>query len=111
MLMKVVVDRGLENREQLKQYYEEIGIKQIVINIYNLTANDTIEIGHISITNMLFKLTDGIGTNWLKHLSIIIFVDWISIHSSYRKTSFELIYGHETLLSIETEISTWHILE
>ncbi len=63
MPMKVVVDGGPENRKQLKQYYKEIRIKQIVINIYNLTANDAVEIGHISITNMLSKLTDNTGTN------------------------------------------------
>ncbi len=109
--MKIVVDRGLENREQLKQYCEEIGIKQIMISIYNPTANDTVEIGHVSITNMFSKLTGSIGTNWLKYLSIIIFVDQTSIHSPYRRIPFELIYSHETLLPIETEISIWRVLE
>ncbi len=61
--MKVVVNKESENRKQLKQYYEEIRIKQIVINTYNPTANDIIEVGYISITNMFSKLTDDIGTN------------------------------------------------
>ncbi len=109
--MKVVVDRGLENREQLKQYCEEIGIKQVVINIYNPTANGIVEMGHISIANMFSKLTGGTGTNWLKHLPIIIFADRTSIHSPYKRIPFELIYSHETLLPIETEILIWHVLE
>ncbi len=61
--MKVVIDRRLENRKQLKQYYKEIGIKQVVINIYNPTANNAIEMGHVLITNMLSKLTGNMGTN------------------------------------------------
>ncbi len=111
MPMKVVVDGGPENREQLKQYCEEIGIKRVVISIYNLTANSTVEMGYVSIANMLSKLTGGMGTNWLKHLPIVIFVDQTSIHSPYGRTPFELIYGHEALLPIETEIPTWYVLE
>ncbi len=82
-----------------------------MINIYNLAANNVVEIGHISIANMLSKLTGDMGTNWLKHLPIIIFTDQISIHSPYRRTPFELVYGYETLLPIETEIPTWYVLE
>ncbi len=111
MLMKVVIDGGSENRKQLKQYYKEIGIKWVVINIYNLTANGVVKVGYMSITNMFSKLIGGIGTNWLKYLLIVIFVDQISIHSFYKRISFELMYGHEILLLIEIEISIWCILE
>ncbi len=109
--MKVVIDRESENRKQLKQYCEEIRIKWIVINVYNPATNDVIEIKHILIANILSKLTDNIGTNWLKHLPIVIFADQISIYSFYKRIPFELIYSHETLLPIETEILIWHILE
>ncbi len=111
MLMKVVIDRELENRKQLKQYCKEIRIKWIVINIYNPTANDVVKIKYISITNIFSKLIGGMGTNWLKYLLIIIFVDQISIHSFYKRISFELMYGYEILLLIEIEISIWCILE
>ncbi len=61
--MKVVIDKGSEKRKQLKQYYEEIGIKQVVISAYNPTINDIVEMGYISITNMFSKLIDDIETN------------------------------------------------
>ncbi len=111
MPMKVVVDGGPENREQLKQYCEEIGIKRVVISAYNPAANGAVEVGHASIANMLSKLTGGTGTNWLKHLPIVIFADRTSIHSPHGRTPFELVYGHEALLPIETEIPTWRVLE
>ncbi len=61
--MKVMIDRGSENRKQLKQYYKEIRIKQVVINTYNPITNNAIEIEHISITNIFSKLTGNIETN------------------------------------------------
>ncbi len=109
--MKIVIDRRSENREQLKQYCKEIGIKQVMINAYNPAANNVVKMEYISIANIFSKLTDGMGTNWLKHLSIVIFVDQISIHSPYKRILFELIYGYEALLPIETEILIWYVLE
>ncbi len=61
--MKIIIDKEPKNRKQLKQYCKEIGIKQIVISIYNPTANDVIKMGHMSIANIFSKLTDNMETN------------------------------------------------
>jgi hypothetical protein len=51
------------------------------------------------------------GGKWLWYLYAMLFVDYISVYKPIRYSPFYLIYSRHPILPIETEFSTWYILE
>jgi hypothetical protein len=57
------VDEGLKNKDVVKQFAANYGIKRVVISAYNSKANGIIERGYLPIINIFAKMTDGGESN------------------------------------------------
>lgn len=60
--------------------------------MYHPQANGLVERGHESIVNSLAKYSKEPGY-WVKHLSLALWADWISVRRSTGYSPFELVYG------------------
>ena len=54
-LLRIVMDRGIENLDLMKDLLEHYRIQQIIISAYHSQANGLVECGYDSIVNSFVK--------------------------------------------------------
>ncbi len=110
MFNRLIVDRGLENKVDVKSLAKKFGIKWIVISAYYSLANGIVERSHCPIKDILSKIIKGSKGDWLKNLSIVLLIDRTTVKTIMGFSSFRLIYRAEAILPIELEVLMWRIL-
>jgi hypothetical protein len=69
---RLVINKGLENKDLVVQFVINYNIKRVVISLYNIKANGMIERDYKFIINALAKMTkDGIG-KWVRNLHVVL---------------------------------------
>ena len=69
-----------------------------------------IERDHKFIINALIKMTNEKITNWIENLSIVFWIDRITVRQNIEYTSFYFNCDYEIVMFIELNISIWQIL-
>jgi hypothetical protein len=49
--------------------------------------------------------------DWVKHLSLALWADRISVRRSTGYSAFELVYGRECLLPVELSVASWSLID
>jgi hypothetical protein len=104
MFNRLVVDRGLENKVNVKGLAKKFGIKWVIISAYYSLANGIVKCSYCSIKDILSKMTKGGKKDWLKNLSIVLLTDKTTVKTIMGFSSFRLIYRVEAVLLIELEV-------
>ncbi len=104
MFNRLIVNRGLENKVDVKSLAKKFRIKWVIISIYYLLANRIVEYSYCPIKDVLSKIIKSSKGDWLKNLSIVLLIDRITIKIIIDFSSFRLIYKAEAILLIKLEV-------
>jgi hypothetical protein len=104
MFNRLIINRELENKVDVKDLAKKFRIKWVVISAYYLLANKIVEYSHCSIKDILSKIIKSNKGDWLKNLSIVLLIDRTTIKTIISFSSFRLIYRVEAILPIELEV-------
>ena len=104
------MDGSSENLDLTKDLLEHYRVQQTIISPYHPQANGLVERGHESIVNSLAKYSEKPG-DWVKHLSLALWADRISVRRSTGYSAFELVYGRECLLPVELSVTSWSLID
>ena len=107
----IIINRGSENKGEVKKCCKDLNILRIQISAYNARANGINENGHLPIAGSLAKGSDLMGQAWTLLLPLVLFADRTTIRRSHGLTPFYLLYRYKPVLPIEVEIPTWRILD
>ena len=69
---RLVINKGSENKNLVKQFVADYSIKRVIISPYNAKVNGIIERGHKFIINALAKMTKGDVNKWIRNLHAIL---------------------------------------
>ena len=69
---KLIIDRGLENKDIVVELAKKYGIKRVVVFAYYPQANGMIERNHKSIIDTFLKMLIGGSTNWVQNLPAVL---------------------------------------
>ncbi len=107
---KLIIDRGLENKDAVAELVERYGIKRVVVSVYHPQANRMIERGHKPIVDAFSNISAGGSTNWVRNLPVVLWADQSTVRTSTGLNPYSISCGSEPVLPIELEIPTWRIL-
>ena len=88
---------------------KEYGIKHHKSSPYRPQTNGAVEATNKNVKNILRKMT-GNCKDWLSKLPFALWGYQTSIRTSTRATLYALVYGMESVLPIELEVSSLKIL-
>ncbi len=104
MFNRLIINGGLENKVDIKGLAKKFGIKQIVISVYYLLANEIVEHSYCPIKDALSKIIKSNKGDWLKNLSIVLLINRTNVKIIIGFSSFRLIYRVEAVLLIKLEV-------
>jgi hypothetical protein len=104
MFNRLVINRGLENKVNVKGLAKKFGIKWVIISIYYSLANRIVEYSYCPIKDALLKMMRSSKRDWLKNLPIVLLTDRTTIKTIIDFSSFRLIYRIEAILLIKLEV-------
>ena len=107
---RLVVDRRDENKGEVIELTQRLGIKRLVISAFHPQANGMVERGHKPIVDALSKMTSGGIENWVENLPAVAWADCTTTRFSTGETPFYLNCRKEAVLPIEMDLPTWQIL-
>ena len=100
----------IENLDVTKDLLEHYRIQQTINSASHPQANGLVERGHDSIVNSLAKYSKAPG-DWVKYLSLTLWIDQISVYRSIDYSIFELVYERECLLPMELSMTSWSLID
>ena len=110
-LVEIISDRGPGFRGDLvKELMTKLGIKQRHSSPYYPQCNGLVEKVNGMICKIITKHVGEKTQTWDKHLNAALWAYRTSFKASLGYTPFHLVYGQETLLPIEVELSSLRIL-
>jgi hypothetical protein len=104
MFNRLIINRGLENKVNMKDLAKKFRIKWVIISAYYSLANRIVEHSHYSIKDALSKIIKSSKVDWLKNLSIVLLIDRTTVKIIIDFSSFRLIYRVEAVLLIKLEV-------
>ena len=109
--LEIISDRGPGYRGNLvKELMVKLGVKHMHSTPYYPQCNGLVE----KINGMIYKIiSKHVGNktqHWDKHLNAALWAYRTSFRASLGFTPFRLVYGKETLLPIEVELSSLRVL-
>ncbi len=104
MFNKLIINKGLENKVDVKGLAKKFRIKWVIISAYYLLANRIVEYSYCPIKDALSKIIKSSKGDWLKNLSIVLLIDRTTIKTIIDFSSFRLIYRVEAILLIKLEV-------
>jgi len=107
---KLICDDKSENKMWIKDLTDLYKIDCIVMSVYNLNVNNMMKHRHKFLINELTKMTNENLEKWMNLLSLILWINQITICRNISKILYELFYKYSCVLSIEVHISTWNII-
>ena len=107
---RIVLDGGRENMDMTKNLLKDYRIQNTAISAYHPQTAGLVERGHGPIINSLAKYCDAPESR-PKHLSLALWADRISVRRSTGYSAFELLYGRECLLPVESMIDSWQTVD
>ncbi|RYP39740.1 hypothetical protein DL768_010696 [Monosporascus sp. mg162] len=107
--IKIKIDGGSENKGEVIEACNALGIKRKVGAAYAAWRQGLVERGYVPIAKALMKVTNGTGKGWAKLLPKMVFADNTTV-KSYGLSPYELLYGQRAFLPIETVLPTWRIM-
>lgn len=102
---KLIIDRGLENKDVVVELIQRYGIERVVVLAYYLQEYRLIKRIHKLTVNALSKILDGRSTNWVRNIPAVL---WIYQSTVYISTGFTPITS-----VVETNLSfllSWKLL-
>ena len=102
---RLVVNGGPKNKGLIKDLVIRYSIDRVVISVYYLQANSMVEQGYGTIIAALLKLTQGGGSNQVKHLPVVLWADKTTYRASTGITPYEIEYANRAVLPIELKVS------
>jgi hypothetical protein len=109
--LKVVMDRGSENKGVAQGLLEKYKIRKIEVSAYHPQANGLVERGHDTIINSLAKYCSQQKGQWVENLPLVLWADRISVRRATGYSAFELLYGRDCLLPIDLSLPSWNMVD
>jgi hypothetical protein len=107
---KLVVDGGSENKGYVKILAAKYGILRVQVSAYNARANGQVERGHKPIKDSLSKLENEGQGRWVDNLHLVLWADRTTTKRTTNMSPYEVLYGTQCVLPIESRIPTWTTL-
>ena len=104
------MDDERENKGEIIELTQQLGIQRLVVSAFHQRANEIVEQGHKPIVDALSKMTNRKIDNWVGNLSAIAWADQITMQVSTNETPFYLNCGKEAVFPIEMDLPTWKVL-
>jgi hypothetical protein len=104
MFNRLIINRGLENKVNVKGLAKKFRIKWVIISIYYSLVNRIVEHSYYSIKDTLSKIIKSSKGDWLKNLSIVLLIDRTIVKIIISFSSFRLIYRVEAILLIKLKV-------
>ena len=108
---RLVIDGGPENKKLVEAFTKLYGIQRVQASAYHPAANGMVERGHRPITEGLSKWTNGGTKGWVSRLAAHLLAERTTVHQPTGVTPFYFVYGRQAVLPIETQFSTWRVLD
>ena len=107
---RLIVNGGGENKAEVIELTQRLGIKRLVVSAFHPQANGMVEKGHKLIVDALAKMTSGGLDNWVENLPAVAWADQTTTRVSTNQTPFYLNCGRKAILPIKMDLPTWQIL-
>jgi len=107
---KFICNDESENKMWIKDLTDLYKIDYIMMSAYNSDVNSMIKHRHKFLINELTKMTNEVLKKWTDLLSLIFWVNQITICKNIDKILYELLYEYSCVLLIKACISTWNII-
>ncbi|GBG67228.1 hypothetical protein CBR_g84891 [Chara braunii] len=103
-----VMDRGSEfTCQEVQELLSKYGVAANYTTAAHPQANAPVERGHITITSLLAKWTEGRPNQWPRYLRAAFFVENITIKRSTKYAPATLWYGRHATFPIKSFLKTW----
>ncbi|AEO63042.1 uncharacterized protein THITE_2039121, partial [Thermothielavioides terrestris NRRL 8126] len=100
----IVVDEGSNFKGKVKEIVYKLGIKRVIISLYNLYINGVNKASYIPIATSFIKITNSIRKRWRELLLYILYIDCTTIRGSYRISPFFLTYNYKPISLVEFNV-------
>ena len=106
----IIMNDNIENLNLTRNLLKHYRIQQMIIFSYHPQSNELMKYEHESIINSLAKYNKKLN-DWIKHLTLILWVDRIFVWYSINYSTFELIYERKCLLLMELSMTSWSLID
>lgn len=94
------------NRDQVKKFLSEFGVKLVNSTPYYTQSNKQEESSNMILKNIIWKTIDENARNWHECLNKALWAYRTSLRSSTKVTHFQLTYGQEAVLPMEINVQS-----
>ena len=107
---RLMIDDDSENKKLIEIFIQNYRIKRLIVSVFHSQINEMIERKHISIKDVLSKLTLENEEKWIRHFYSVLWADRTTIKRFTDITFLQIITETKAVLFIELNVSIWQIL-
>ena len=107
---RLIIDDDSKNKKLIETFIQKYRIKRLIVSVFHSQVNEMIKRKHISIKDVLSKLTFEDEKKWIRHFHSVLWTDRTIIKKFTDIIFLRIIIETETVLFIKLNVSIWQTL-
>ena len=101
---RLIIDDDSKNKKLIETFIQKYRIKRLIVSVFHSQVNEMIKRKHISIKDVLSKLTLRDEKKWTRHFHSILWADRMITKRFIDMKSLRIIIERKAVLSIELNV-------